>query len=100
MRGRSRRGFAVTRHRDLIAVRNVRGEVHRDEIRIVRRAAGLRERIARTSVTGKRVHTGMQDRTRNVHERLNTFSNRRVHAFGRARDLRCGTRRELRRPSR
>ena len=99
-RAGGRRGcfFSVARHGDLIAVGDVRGEIHGHEIRIMRRPAGFCERITRTRVTGKGIHARMHDRARNVDEGLSAFGDRCVNAFRRRGELRCGMRRELRRP--
>ena len=50
------------------AVGDVRRKVHGNQIRVARRAAGLRQRIVRTRIARERVHAWTHDRTGNVHE--------------------------------
>jgi hypothetical protein len=84
MRGPCGRGgthLALTRHGDLIAVGNVRRQVYRDKIGIVRRTTRFCERISCTSIAGKRIHSRVYDRACNIHERLRPRRERSTNGF-------------------
>ena len=86
------------RHRDLVAVGDVRGEVDRDEIRIARRATGFGQRILRARITGERVDARDADRTGDVDQQRRARRRRCVSMLSRRREFRRRVRRELRRP--
>jgi hypothetical protein len=64
------RGRSSRRDHDLVAVADVRGEVHRDEVSVAPGAARQRERVAGAGFGPHRVHPGAQDVTGNVDHRL------------------------------